>query len=148
MRSSILFSLLLLFSQNSEACRLLNWSAEEYSLNSNLVYVGLVNAVQMPESKVPIDINTYVNSTLTLDDTDVVLKVIKSLKGKKEKFLKISLNWCRGGDYKLGDIVVAYKQGDLWHVKNTKPEIQQSIRTLTSSKTTASGSDAFTTRPF
>lgn len=135
MKSSTLISLLFFFSHNSEACRQLNWSVDEYAVNSNLVYVGLVHSISIPKPEKSIDLDTYRNTFHRSGDTEVALKIIKTLKGKDEDNLSISLNSCRGGQYELGDIVVAYKLGKLWHVKNTKEEVNQSIKALTSSKT-------------
>lgn len=131
MRPALLSILLFIFSQYGQACQELIWSSEEYAHNSNLVYIGLITSMKLPETDEPIDINSYFNSRRLSGDVEVNLKVVQTLKGENVKAMQIPLNWCRGGQYELGDLVVAYKFGGQWHVKSTKLAINQSIKALT-----------------
>lgn len=129
----LIFSILMLvYSQATLACRELNWSPAEYAYKSEEVYIALVQSVSLNKqvSEKEINIEKYRNSIRAHGDINVTLKVVESLKGEELKELKISLNWCRGGQYELGDLVVAYKFGKYWHVKNTKPAIVQAINAL------------------
>jgi len=131
MRFLTLLMLLIACTQTALACQELIWSPEEYAQNSNRVYIGLVESISLLKTDKLIDIRTYKYSKRIAGDIDVTLKVLKSLKGDVMGELKIPLNWCRGGQYELGDLVVAYKFGEYWHVKNTKSAIDKTTKALT-----------------
>ena len=131
MKYLILFTLIISFAKSALACQELIWSPSEYALNSTRVYISYVSSISIPTADKPIDINTYVNSIRIIGDIKVSIKILKSLKGEEIDMIQIPLNWCRGGQYDLGDLVAVYKLGDFWHVKNTKSAITQTIKALT-----------------
>lgn len=120
--------IMLLQIQNSQACQELIWSPSEYANKSSLVYVGLVKTMSLDEPTTQIDLKTYVNSKRIEGSINVTLKVLKSLKGESVDNLEIPLHWCGGGQYELGDLVVAYKLRENWHVKSSSLAIEQSIK--------------------
>lgn len=124
--------ILILISHSAFACQELIWTPEQYTTNSKSVYIGLVQSISLPESNEIIKIEKYINLTRVSGHVNVTLKVLESLKGADQDTLNVSLNWCGGGQYELGDLVVAYNLGEHWHVKNSKPAIMTSIKALTS----------------
>lgn len=142
-----LIVLFLAFPQAALACQEPIWSPEEYAHNSKSVYIGLVQSMSIPESNEYINIekierDKYVNLFRALGDVNVVLKVLESLKGETKKRLIFLLNWCGGGQYELGDLVVAYNLGESWHVKKTRAAIKATTKALTSNSSRTAESAA------
>jgi len=130
---SILILALSGYSANLMACQELNWDESAWTKNSESVYIVRVVGISVPEMlDVPYSTDSVREALVTSRmDKEVSLVVYETLKGKSQKKAKVLLNWCKGGEVKLGHVGVLYGLAKEWHVKLGINAIAVSKKALT-----------------
>lgn len=117
--STLIIAFLFICSGEVYACQELNWDESEWARNSNSVYVVRVVGVSAPElleSSYSSDVVREAVVTSRMDK-EVSFIVYETLKGEPKEKSIVLLNWCRGGEVKLGYVGVLYGMSKDWHLK-------------------------------
>lgn len=131
--ATIVSVLLFGFPNNLFACKEVNWDEPEWAKNSSSIYVVRIVGISAPEmSKLPYTTDS-VRDLLAMSrmDKEVSLIVYETLKGKSQEKSTVLLNWCGGGEVKLGYVGVLYGFAKEWHVKLGSNAITATKKALT-----------------
>jgi len=111
--------LLFFFSYDSFACRELQLSESSWAEKSNSVYVVRVVGISAPNLiNAPFSTDVIRDALITERfDKIVSLVVYETLKGSDKKLMEVTINWCGGGEVKLGFVGVLYGSERKWHIQ-------------------------------
>lgn len=117
--STSIIVFLIMLSSRVYACQELNWDESEWAKNSNSVYVVRVVGVSAPELLGVSYSDDLVREAVVTSrmDKEVSFVVYETLKGEPREKNTALLNWCRGGEVKLGYVGVLYGMSKDWHLK-------------------------------
>jgi hypothetical protein len=120
MRTVGIFLFLFFYSYDSLACRTLELSESSWIERSNSIYVVRVVGVSAPTLvNVPYSNDQMWEAIITTElDKRVSLVVYETLKGSDKKIAEVTINWCGGGEVKLGSVGVLYGSDHQWHIKS------------------------------
>ena len=112
--------LLLLFSYDSLACREFQLPESSWFEKSNSVYVVRVVGISAPTLiYAPYSTDVFREALVTdRFDKIVSLVVYETLKGSDNQLMEVTINWCGGGEVKLGFVGVLYGLEQKWHIQS------------------------------
>ena len=116
---TLIIATIFILSGRVYACQELNWDESKWAKNSNSVYVVRVVGVSAPELLEASYSSDVVREALVTSrmDKEVSFVVYETLKGEPKERSIVLLNWCRGGEVKLGYVGVLYGLHKDWHLK-------------------------------
>lgn len=126
-----MFFILFSFVRNSGACQELIWTTVERAEKSEEVYIGRVTSISIPELETRLLPKAQEGYLIRGADKIIRVKIYKKLKGDRTNIVEVKLGWCRGGQADLGSMVVLFRLGEEWQVKQSNSDIAKVRQALT-----------------
>ena len=123
---TLIFLILIFSSVDAIACRVKNISIEDKTANSTQIYIGRVISIAVPELEtVPYPKNLNNDFVITSRvNKEATLVVYKTVKGTDLKRITIPINWCGGGEVRLGSVGIIHNLNDNWFISYSIDEIE------------------------